>query len=451
MFELGLENYLASFLYVSAIVAVVLALFWRPAVGIFYLAPLIPLQTIRYRMNEFPLGSSVIYIVLAAVALGLLRRGKPILPRTPWNIPLFLYVGYTFVSLCMGSFFLDTPLPLWPGDARLSVWADYMTMPALLLLTASAVEDRRLVKGLVLLMCLSTLVLDRNFYSAVSGRDFSTFSDDLREDGNMGYAGVNGLAAFEAQFAVLLLALAAFERSRWLKWTYTALAGYSAVCLMYALSRGAYAAFLAGCLFLGLTKRPFLLVLLAVFASTWATIVPNAVKSRVETTYDESSGELEHSAEVRIELWRDAEDLIRTSPAVGTGFNTYAYMSRLYNYADTHNYYLKVLVETGVIGLLLFLWLLAKTFRQGFRLFRRSRDPFLASLGLGLAGWVVAAAVSNCFGDRWTYFQVNGYMWILCGLASRAFQLEQNEAQVAAEVNQTSGVLPLQEEPAGAI
>jgi len=58
-------------LYVGAIVAVLASICWRPVVGIFYLVPLIPLQTARYRLNVFPLGASVIAIVLLAVAIGL--------------------------------------------------------------------------------------------------------------------------------------------------------------------------------------------------------------------------------------------------------------------------------------------------------------------------------------------------------------------------------------------
>ena len=69
-------------------------------------------------------------------------------------------------------------------------------------------------------MCLAMLALDRNFLSTVSGRDFSAFSYDLRDAGSVGYAGINGMAALEAQFATFLLALAAFEKNRWMQLAY---------------------------------------------------------------------------------------------------------------------------------------------------------------------------------------------------------------------------------------
>jgi O-antigen ligase len=358
-----------------------------------------------------------------------LRRGQPLLPKTPWTGLLIVYGGFTFVSLWMGSFYLRSDLPL-PGEARFEVWQNYMVMPALLLLVAAVKPTKRQMLGLVLVMCLAGLALDRNFSDEVAGRDFSKFSVGLREgSGTMGYAGNNGLAAFEAQFATFLLIMAAFERRRLLKLGYYAVAGFSALCLMYSLSRGGYAAFLVGCLFLAVFKQRKLLVLMALFLLTWTTIVPTAVTERVSMT-EQNDGGLDHSAETRLTLWQDAMEVFDANILTGTGFNTYAYMHRVGNYEDTHNFFLKVLVEGGVVGLVLFLWLIVQTFRTGFRLFRRSKDPFFAALGLGLAGWVVAAVVANCFGDRWSFLQVCGYLWVIAGLVAQAWNLE-NAASAA--------------------
>jgi O-antigen ligase len=420
----GAEGYIGIILYVGAIVAVVASICWRPVVGIFYLVPLIPLQTARYRLNVFPLGASVIAIVLLAVAIGIMRRKQRVLPKTPWTLLIGIYTAFTFLSLILGSFYLDAPLP-FPGNPRLSVWLDYIMMAALLLLVAAVEPSRRQMQAIVILMCLAMLALDRNFLSTVSGRDFSAFSYDLRDAGSVGYAGINGMAALEAQFATFLLALAAFEKNRWMQLTYFALAGCSAVCLMYSLSRGGYAAMLVGWLFLGLAKKRWMLAALIAFVFTWTALVPNAVRERVTMTYE--GGELDHSSETRITLWQDAMQVFDSNIIVGSGFNTYAYMHRIGDYEDTHNFFLKVLVETGVFGLALFLWLLAKTFWVGLMFSRRAKDPFYASLGLGLAGWLVVAFTANMFGDRWNYLQICGYMWVIAGMVAHAKKVEEAE------------------------
>lgn len=437
----GAEGSIGILLYGSAIVCVLASIFWRPIVGIVYLTPLIPLQTARYRLNSFPLGASVVGIVLLAVALGILRRKRPLFPKTPWTVLLGIYATFTFLSLILGSLFLGAPLP-FPGDERFAVWMEYMMMPLLLLLVAAVEPSRWQMKGILIMMCLAVLALDRNFLGTVSGRDFSAFSYDLRDAGSMGYAGINGMAAFEAQFVAFLLALAAFEKNFWLRLAYFTLSGCSAVCLMYSLSRGGYVAVLAGWLFLGLVKKRWMLVALIAFIFTWTALVPNAVRERVTMTYDAEAGGLDHSAETRITLWEDAMQVFDSNVVIGSGFNTYAYMHRVGNYQDTHNFFLKVLVETGIFGLCLFLWLIGKTFLTGFRLSRQAKDPFLASLGLGLAAWIVTAVTANLFGDRWSFLQVCGYMWLIAGMVAHARKLEENGAEGSDSPAAAESLLP---------
>jgi putative inorganic carbon (hco3(-)) transporter len=425
----GLTAYAPYLLYALGIMAVLLSVFWRPIAGIYYLAPMIPLQTVRYWMNDLPLGQQMIDIVVLAVIVGLIRRGERPLPKTPLNWLLLPYGIYTYVSLCWGSLYLQRPLPLSPYDPRLAFWKSYMTMPLLLYLVTAAVRDRREIRILILLMCLAVFALDRSLWETVSQRDYSQYSEDLREEGSLGYAGVNGLAAFEAQSATLLLALAGFERRplRWL--AYMGLATFSALCLMYSFSRGGYAAFLAGWLFIAVLRQRKLLVLLVVFLMCWTSVVPNAVRERVDMTYGGEQRGPDPSAETRMMLWNDALHVANENPLFGTGFNTYAYMGRVGSYEDTHNIYLKMLVETGVVGLALFLLLLWKLGRLGWRAFRRADDPLMRSLGLGLTGWLVCTAVANFFGDRWTFLQVNGYLWMVAGCVCRGLALQQDAAE----------------------
>jgi len=427
----GLEWAIGYLLYAGMLVALCLTVFWKPIVGIYYLAPLIPMQTIRYRLNEFPLGGSMIGLVLLAVFIGLRRHKEPMLLKTPWNRMLWFYIGFTYVSLVLGAFYLDSDLPFFPGEKRLGYWQEYVTMLALFFAVAAAVKNARQMKVILLLMCVSVFLLDRNFWETVRDRDFSTFSNDLRDEGGMGYAGVNGLAAFEAQFAIFLLCMSGCLRGVRAKIGCLALAGYSVLCLMYSLSRGGYAAFLAGWVVLGMMRQRILLVLLLAFLLVWTAVVPNAVKMRVDMTYNEDTGDIDHSAQLRVEMWDDAMTLFASSPVLGTGFYTYAFMHRVLEYQDTHNFFVKVLLETGIIGMLVFLWLLLRFFWLGFRFSRQAQDPFFAALGLGLAGWVVTSAVANFFGDRWTFLQVNGYMWVIAGLVARSMALESQSPQQA--------------------
>lgn len=423
MIHLGLSGVIPYFLYAAGIVAFFLSVFWRPIVGLYYLVPLIPLQTARYGLIGFPLGQSVVDIILLGVVLGLVIRHQRIFPSTPWNWLLGIYCVFTFVSLCLGSSYIHQELPFSLSDPRLADWKNYMVMPLILFAVAATVTEKRQIKIMLWLMLAAILVLDRSCWDTASGRNFSSFSEDLRSEGEMGYAGVNGLAAFEAQASAFLIALSIFEK-QWRRIVYLGLAFFSLVCLMYSLSRGGYLAFLVGCLFLGLVKKRKLLVLLAVFLGTWTSLVPPAVQQRVLMTYDRTSRGLDHSSATRISLWEEAMAIYDSNPVLGAGFDTYSYTTHISGYKDTHNLFVKILAETGVVGLALFSWLVAKIFWTGYRLFRRARDSFLSSLGLGLSTWVICCVAANFFGDRWNYLQVNGFMWVIAGLVSRALLLE---------------------------
>lgn len=425
MINFGLEGYLGQGLYILAIAMILYSLFKRPIAGLYVLVPLIPLQTIRYRLAAYPLGGSFVGIMLLAVMAGLFIKRKTPFARTPWNILLICYCVFTFLSLCWGSLYLKTPLPFLSGnDPRFADWREYILMPLFLFVVAAAVENRKQMVILIVLMCVGALALDKSFWSTVSDRDFSSYSDDLRDPGAMGYAGVNGLAAFEAQFAAFLIALAAFERRRLWRWSYVALTLASCFCLMYSFSRAGYVALVAGFLFLGLVRLRWLLPFMLVFGLVWTSVVPNAVRERITMTYDSKGGGLDHSSETRVNLWEDAMTVFDSNAAIGTGFNTYAYMGRIGIYKDTHNYFIKVLVETGVVGFLLFLTLVLRFFWTGLMLHWKARDPLAKALGLGLAAWMICCIAANLFGDRWSFLQVNGYMWVIAGLVARAWTME---------------------------
>ncbi len=91
---------------------------------------------------------------------------------------------------------------------------------------------------------------------------------------------------------------------------------------------------------------------------------------------------------------------------------------------DVHSIYMRLLCEQGVIGFGFFLLILFRALRSGLQLFRISEQSFHKALGLGFMACVLAMAVSNLFGDRWSYFVLGGYFWISWGLVDRAILLQ---------------------------
>jgi O-antigen ligase len=190
----------------------------------------------------------------------------------------------------------------------------------------------------------------------------------------------------------------------------------------YTFSRAGYLAILFSVFVLGILKDRKLLLVLGGFLLVWQSVVPTAVRERVNMTQN-SNGQLEASAQERVDLWENAERSILSSPIVGNGFATFQLGEHVDNLKDTHNWYVKVLAETGLIGLILAMLLLQQLIALSYRLFKRASDPLYQGLGLGLLLTTCSCIVSNCFGDRWTYVEITGLLWVLAGAAIRATHL----------------------------
>jgi len=149
------------------------------------------------------------------------------------------------------------------------------------------------------------------------------------------------------------------------------------------------------------------------------------------TTDDVVEGaQFDSSAQDRLTLWHDALELFKRNPISGTGFDTYGSMGRVGGYRDTHNYYVKVLAEMGVIGLMLYLAVLWKMAATGLGLFRATQDPFWRGIALGFLAMMSSIIISNFFGDRWTYQQLDGYIWIILGCVIRGSIAVQEELEI---------------------
>ena len=416
---LGLDQNSALMLYAAGIVACLLSIFWRPPVGLYYIILTLPLQTVRYRMHQYPLGQSILDIVLLGVIIGLYaRKGSgPLFPKTTMDKVLVIFIFFYYVSLWRGAFYLGGELPFFITDLRFSDWKNYVELPLFFFVTAAVIKTPKQMKIVVLLMCVTTLMVNRGYYNTVSGRDFSHFAYNLRFAGTLGYAGENGLAAFEGQILLFLLGIYASLKKWLIKIPLVVVMVTCGYCLVYSFSRGAYFAVLVGLLYLGVVKKRSLVLLCLALLISWQSILPRSAQERLKMTY--TDGQVDSSSEERLDIWADAMEVIRANPLIGTGYDTYQFMGRVGPYRDTHNLYMKVLLETGIFGLLLMVVLMKKSYSLGWSLSRRAHDPFIASIGMGFAAVMVCAILINIFGDRWTYQQVNGYLWIMMGCVAR--------------------------------
>lgn len=428
MLGLGLTAYLPHVLYLGILLGALLSLTVRPLIGVCTLALVIPLHYARSRMFDFPLGNHIIDVLLLCILLGTWIRGRALFPKTRFRWHIIALGVVTYVTLWIGPV-INNSVP-WPLPGRLSgtplgSWILFARMLVIFFLAASNITNTRELRLVMACMLVSYLWVNRGFYHTMQGRDTSSYSHQLRYGAGLGYAGSNGLAAFQAQCSLFLLGLFGAEKSRKIKIAMAVAAVTGGIALLFSFSRAAWVGFALGLVYLGIFRIRILLPMLLAVGLLWQVIFPGAVQDRITMTYEE--GQLDTSAGDRLGLWKQAFELSLKDPVLGIGFDSFHYYRAGEELRDTHNMYLKALAETGVVGFLLLVGLWARAFFSSHRLFRTARDPFLQALGLGFAAYMVALLVVNVFGDRWSYFEISGFTWLLLAMVAQAPVLEAPE------------------------
>lgn len=419
MFGTGIGHYIPMVAYAGFLIMSIVSLTGRPLLGLYYMLPFLPYRTLRDHFLDYPLGPNLLTILVVSVILGALFHGKR-LPKSKLYVIWLVFGIYLYFSMWIGTALGTAPPPLWLSDPNFLTWKDYMVIPLVFVAAGLVIEDRKAVRNVIIITAIALLFIDRSCILESLTRTWTSFDEDKRGGGPLAY-GSNQTAAFLAQFAMLFWGIVQFVKRIKIKLCGYLLVATTLFATMYTFSRGAYLAILFSVLILGLLKDRKLLLVLGVFLVTWQTVVPAPVRERINMTQS-ANGQLEASAQERVDLWTNAEKSFASSPIVGTGFGSYQLAEHVDNLRDTHNWYVKVGVETGIIGLIIALFLLQQMISTSYRLFKRATDPLYQGLGLGLVLATCSCMVANCFGDRWTYLEIMGLLWVLFAAAIRAME-----------------------------
>lgn len=136
----------------------------------------------------------------------------------------------------------------------------------------------------------------------------------------------------------------------------------------------------------------------------------------------------------RAEYWAKAINIIDTAPFLGTGLNTYSIVSQRYpsfwGGGYPHNCYLQMTAETGLLGLLVFLWFIMALFGRSINCFRKSKDETISLIGVGaLCG--VAGFLIQAFFDTTLYsVQLGNLLWVMIAFIVAMAQMERSTAVI---------------------
>lgn len=424
--------------YAGVAVTSIVSIFRRAEWGLYALIAVTPLPNIRYRFNAYPYGKDLIDILIFSILIGIFVH-KNGFKKSPSGVLLLLFIVVNYVALWNASLRLSFPLPISTDNPLLSDWKNYAEMILLYFLAFNCIHDEKQQKiATTLIAFVMLFIAVREFRNFTEG---SVFSYDRRVDGPFWVMGLgaNHMGAFVAHYGAVLLGLYLVDDHRLRRWLYLAALLFSTHSLLFTYSRGAYLGAFAALLVLGVMKKRSLLLLLLCVVVLWQTLLPQTVVERIAMT-ESPTGELEASAGKRVELWDRAADLFQSNPLFGIGYGAFSYTVSVEGLTDTHNFYMRMLSEQGVIGFLLFALVLIGALRSGWRLYRTAHTPYLRGLGLGFLACVIAVLVTNMFGDRWSYFVLGGYFFAIWGLVDRGTRIAAESPAAAEQLSATQGL-----------
>jgi len=379
---------------------------------------LLPLRNIIESLYVFPIGTSIVNFLFGCLLIGCVwtavAEKRRIFDRNGILMVSFLWILYMLFSYWHGNAALGYSSFFDRTDVRLQDWKNFALLPVLFFLTFNLVKDKKFAGKVLVVMVLSIFLM--NYYAVSQVTSFSALESRVKIKGTFVYLGPNEIAAFYNVVTVMLTGLFFFIKNRWQKILLGLLILMNIYCIMFLFSRGAYLGLAVGLFILFALKKRALLIPLFLVILFWQTALPEKVKERIGQTHDEF-GELDLSAQRRIEVWERSLELFSRQPIFGCGFGTFRYQG--FDLGDTHNIYVKILVEQGVVGLAFFLILIMLLLRQSWQLLRSGDDPLGQGLGLGLFAGIFVLLVNNMFGDRWTYLEMSAYFWVFAGLVVR--------------------------------
>lgn len=151
-------------------------------------------------------------------------------------------------------------------------------------------------------------------------------------------------------------------------------------------------------------------------------VLPPDVRDRFTSIVEIASGEGQDiSFMTRLALWETAAtELIRTG-FLGVG---------LYGFHYLDNYYVRALVETGPVGLGLFLWFLAAVLIWLWRAYERAQDESLRALALALYGATIGLlGVMSLATDSFLVHRVMGLYWVLLATVVAAHRAQRTAGE----------------------
>jgi len=328
--------------------------------------------------------------------------------RTPLNAPIVYYFAACLISTLLG-YMMGTVQGL-TGFFFVLKYFEYFII---YFIAVNHLKEKKQIERFVftmLLVCLAVCIFAISQIPA-GERVSAPFEGEGGEPNTLG-----GYLVLMLSIAIGLLLSYGSKKQ---KGFFVILSFFIAVSLAATLSRASWIALIPMTLtFLYFHKKklPIILALLLIITAT-PFILPKSVIQRVTFTFEQpkqrgqitiGGTRLDTSTSDRFKVWRNilTRDFA-SNPLLGRGITGYGFVDSQYP---------RVLVETGIIGLATFLFLLITIYRNALYAYRISSDPLLSGVSLGYLAAFIAMVTHGIGTNTFIIVRIMEPFWFLTAM-----------------------------------
>jgi len=300
-------------------------------------------------------------------------------------------------------------------------------------LTTQIVQTRQQLRNLIIAFLLTSVIVNIHGISLIDKvpRIYAPFDAPGAEaaltGGEVGAGEANTYGGYLIIVISLLVSLFCYSKLPTINFLYLFLIIFSLIPLAYTKSRSSYFGFVPMVLtiiFLTEKKRTLilggLLLLFAlspiVFPSATATVVDRIKETFACPSWSEEEAVIlgfkvkELSALARVNSWKKAiSEFIPKRPILGFGVTGVGLVDSQMPL---------IIGETGLLGVVAFLWLVFSVFKSSIYTFKTAQDTLLKSISLCVISSLVGLLFHSVGANTFIIIRIMEPFWFLCGLTS---------------------------------
>jgi O-antigen ligase len=371
------------------------------------------------RLEDFLL----VFIGLSWFARTALDKTKGLFRKTPLNQPIAAYILACLLATLWGKITGNVQ-----GKAGFFFVLKYIEYFIVFFVVVNYVDSKDQAKRLLLCLFLTCFIV--SIYSLMQipggGRISAPFEGEVGEP--------NTLGGYLVLIGSVAAALMMHIRDLRLRLGLAVLLFVLMISLLYTQSRASYLAVIPAYLVIVLLseQRLYLLAGLIIALLLSPIILPTTAKERISFTFSQrkhvgqvSVGplRLDTSTSARLRGWKTGLQTWRKRPFLGHGVTGYGFMDAQIP---------RILVETGIVGILTFAWLIYALFRVGLSTWREQQDNLLRGLSVGLIAGLVGLLVHAVGANTFIIVRIMEPFWFLAGIVIALAALKDEDAPAPA-------------------